>query len=647
MTLNIGSRILVAAALIVVLTFIAFIVYFDFNQRSEITAALKSEIAETGDLATSNISSWLNGRKLLVENIGQNIANAGDDGQVRPLVDRKVLAENFMFTYFGSNQGAMIMHPDEALPDGYDPRQRPWYKDAVAAGASTLTEPYEDASTGSLIVTMAAPVRDGSTVRGVVGGDITIDVLADLVRSMDLGGVGYAFLVNDQGTVLVHPETELTLKPLKEAFPDNPPDLNARLEQLEEQEGDIMFAFFPVEGLPSVKWTLGFAIDRDLAFASLDNFRITAIVTTVIAVIAINLALGILVRNWVSAPVTGMTGAMTRLAEGDLGVDIPGTDKKDEIGAMAAAVQVFKKNAEEVERLARENEAASARAEEQRKAALNQMADSFEQTVLTIVETVAQAANNTQKVAKQLSDSASESSTRAVAVSNAANETTQSVQTVAAATEQLSAAIREIGVQVTQSINIASEAVQGVQRSGSTVGQLADAAQRIGEVVGLIQDIAGQTNLLALNATIEAARAGEAGKGFAVVANEVKSLATQTDKATGDIQSQVEEIQTSSSQSVDEIKSTSGTIEKINEFANAIAAAVEEQGAATREIADSVQKAATGTQEVSSNVSAVTDASSMVSAEAERLLESSSEMQALAEKLKGEVQTFLRSVRGQ
>lgn len=645
MSLNIGSRILLAAAMIVVATFVAFILYFDYQQRTSIQSALQSKLTESGSLATAGISNWLDGRRLLVESLANNIARDSSPEAVSEIASGEALVESFIYSYFGSAEGVMTMYPPDELPPDYDPRKRPWYGDAVAIGDSTLTEPYNDASTGGLIVTATTPVFDGSKLLGVVGGDIDIGILGDLVRSIDLGGIGYGFLVNDQGTILIHPNKDFTLKPIAEVFPENTPSVEEGMDSVINGSGEQLFTFFRVEGLPSVNWYLGFALDREAAYASLSEFRYTAIVTALIAVLAIMGLMGLLVRAWVSRPVLSMTSAMTRLANGENNVDVPGTELKDEIGAMAAAVLVFKNNAAEVDRLARENEEATKRSTKERKRALDQMADNFEQSILSIVETVADAAEKTQSVATQLSANAEESTARAAAVSNAANITTENVQAVASATEELSAAIREIGAQVTQSIDVATEAVEGVNNTTTTVTELAEAAERIGKVVGLIQDIAGQTNLLALNATIEAARAGDAGKGFAVVAGEVKSLANQTDKATGDIQTQVDGIQGSSTRSVSEIESISTTIERINEFCNAIAAAVEQQGAATREIADSVQRAASGTQEVSQNVSAVSHASNMVSEEANSLLNSSREMRQLAQRLREEVLGFLKSVR--
>ncbi|KLN62518.1 chemotaxis protein [Kiloniella spongiae] len=645
MSFNIGSRILAAAALIVVVTFSAFILYFDIHQSNEIRSSLKSKVIETGHLATNGISNWMSGRQLLIENIAENIQSSPTNETAWETINKEILKTAFLSTYFGNNEGDMTLFPDDPLPEDYDPRKRPWYIGTKQTQASFLTEPYVDAFSGNLIVTMASPVQDNSALLGVAGGDIEITTIVDLIRSVDLGGIGYAFLINDQGTVLIHPDKQWTLKPVGEVYPEETPVLSTEMQNFAEGSSDQIFAFFKVEGLPSVNWYLGLAIDRNAAFEELSNFRLTSIITAAIAVLAIMGLLGVLVRLWVSKPVIAMTDSMTNLASGNLDVNIPGQERKDEIGSMAAAVNVFKTNAIEMGRLAQENKESTERHARDRRETLNKMADSFEQSVLSIVETVVQASSNTQDVASQLTASAEESNVRTQAVSNAAIETSQNVQTVAAATEELSAAIREIGVQVTQSIQVTAEAVDGVNRTNGTVTELAGAAQRIGEVVKLISDVAGQTNLLALNATIEAARAGDAGKGFAVVASEVKTLANQTDQATGDIQTQVDGIQGASSQSVQEITNISSTIERMNEFANAIAAAIEEQGAATQEISNSVQKAAAGTQEVSSNVEVVTKASSQVSAEANNLLQSSREMQSMAENLRTEVQSFLSTVR--
>lgn len=645
MFVNIGSRLLTVAALIVIVTFTAFILYFDFNQRQAIRSTLTSDLAETSELATNTISNWIDIRRRLIENFGQ-VINEGDSVDlVANLANRPVMARTFKYAYFGDAQGVMTMAPPDELPEGYDPRQRPWYKDAIAAQNATLTEPYVDASSGSLIVTTAYPIEKNGKVLGVVGGDIDITDLGDLIRSVDLGGMGYAFLANDKGTVLIHPDVKNTLKPVTEVFPENTPKVEEGNEHILDSDQKELYLFKKVTGLPSVNWYLGFAIDRDKAFAALSSFRRTAIIVTLIAVGAIIGLMGVLVKTWVSRPVLKMAGAMSELANRNLDISIPQSSFKDELSQMSDALGVFKENAIKMEELSRENEQASVRMAEERRRTLNDMADSFERKVLSIVENVARSSEQTQDVARRVQESAEESSQRANVVTNAAEETTQSVQTVAAATEQLSAAIREIGGQVTQSIEIARQAVEDVENTNLTITELAGAADKIGEVVSLIQNIAGQTNLLALNATIEAARAGEAGKGFAVVASEVKNLATQTDRATGDIQSQVSGIQISSSDSVSAISAISQIMGQISEYASAIAAAVEQQGAATQEISDSVQRAASGTQEVSSNVTAVSEASNALREEANSLLTASNEMLSLSNLLKTEVVDFLSTVR--
>jgi methyl-accepting chemotaxis protein len=350
-------------------------------------------------------------------------------------------------------------------------------------------------------------------------------------------------------------------------------------------------------------------------------------------------------RAGISNPVARINATMQALAGGDKTVEIPGTDRGDELGAMAKTVQVFKDNMIEADRLRDEQEESKRRTEAERRQAMLDLANRFESSVGGVVSGVNAAATELQATAQTMSASAEQTSRQSSVVAAASEETTRNVQTVASATEELSASIGEITGQVSESTRIVAEAVTQAQETNAKVQGLSDAAQKIGDVVRLINDIAGQTNLLALNATIEAARAGEAGKGFAVVASEVKTLATQTGKATEEIAAQVRSIQEATSSSAQAIAQIAQTINRVSEISTAIASAVEEQGAATQEISRNVQQAAQGTQEVSLNIGGVSQAAGQSGAAAKQVLESADELAGNGVKLSNEVQEFLRTVR--
>ncbi len=344
-------------------------------------------------------------------------------------------------------------------------------------------------------------------------------------------------------------------------------------------------------------------------------------------------------------PLKGIRGAMERLAKGDLSVEIPWRRRTDEIGQMAQAVQVFKDNALAVERLRAEREEAERLAEAARRKEMTQLAARFEAKVKGVVEAVATAAADMQDSATSMAASAEQTSRQATEVAAASGQALDNVHTVAAATEEMSASIAEIGRQVSSSADISATAVQEASRTSETINSLVEAARQIGDVVELINSIAGQTNLLALNATIEAARAGEAGKGFAVVASEVKALATQTARATEEIQAKVQEIQNATSGARGAIEGIGQTIGRIHDIAAGIAAAVEQQGAAARDIAGNVLHAARGTQAVSSSIAGVNQAATDSGAAARRVLGAASGLASEAEKLRSEVTGFLASIR--
>lgn len=398
------------------------------------------------------------------------------------------------------------------------------------------------------------------------------------------------------------------------------------------------------------------ALEKDLEFNLTEGKKAAAqgaaiyaatrlvVIGVIAAAIVMTLLMAYAIIGNVSKPVRLLTNAMSRLAGNDWNVEVPGTARKDELGEMARAVNVFKTNGVEAARRAAEQEGEWA-AKEQRVARLDTLTQTFEAKAGNLVGLVSAAATELQATAQSMTGTAGETTQQATNVAAAAEQASANVQTVAAAAEELAGSITEISRQVAQSAKIAGKAQEDAKRTDGVVKALADSAQKIGEVVSLISNIAGQTNLLALNATIEAARAGDAGKGFAVVASEVKSLATQTAKATEDIARQVSQVQIATKEAVVSIQSIGTTIGEISEIASAIAAAVEEQGSATQEIARNVQQASTGTQEVSSNIVSVSQGANDAGAAASQVLGAAGELSRQAEQLRSEVGLYITGVR--
>ncbi|HVJ42272.1 MAG TPA: methyl-accepting chemotaxis protein [Dongiaceae bacterium] len=377
--------------------------------------------------------------------------------------------------------------------------------------------------------------------------------------------------------------------------------------------------------------------------AARETIYITIGVTVLGIVIGLAIALYI-ARFGIVVPINGVNAAMQSLSSGHLDVAIAGTERGDEVGAMAKTLEVFRDKLAEGERLR-----AAQQAEQEHQLKRAQQVEAavarFEQAIAGVVSTVSSSATELQSTAQSMTATAEETARQSTAVAAASTQTTQNVQTVASATEELSASIREIGSQINEASRIIGSAVSQAAETDAKVKSLSEAAQKIGEVVGLINDIASQTNLLALNATIEAARAGEAGKGFAVVASEVKTLATQTARATDEIDAQIRSIQEASGSSAQAIRAIADTIRRVNEVSTAIASAVEEQGAATQEISRNVQQAAQGTSEVSANIGNVTQAAAETGHAAGDVLTAATGLARNGDTLRREVDNFLRDIR--
>jgi methyl-accepting chemotaxis protein len=369
-----------------------------------------------------------------------------------------------------------------------------------------------------------------------------------------------------------------------------------------------------------------------------------------VVLVTLGLALSLAGAMWVcikglSRPIANLKAAMERLAAADLQVDVPEVGRRDEIGQMARAVEIFKTNGLEVEKLKARQAETERHAANQRKQDMERLATAFENSIGEIIHNVSSAATGMELSANSLTVTAGKTAELSSVVASAADAASSNVESVAVSAEEMASSVQEISSRVRESAEIAVRAATQAEQMNDGVTKLSDAAKRIGDVIDVISTIAAQTNLLALNAAIEAARAGEAGRGFAVVAAEVKSLAEQTTRATGEVSQQISSIQQATEESVSAIREITDTINRVSEISSTVAVAVEEQGAATRQIAVNVQQASDGTSTVAANISDVEKGAAETGAASSEMFSAAKSLSAQSQRLKSEVGTFLTTVR--
>ena len=582
-SLKFSHKILLAASLVVIAAFSLFTLYNDYLQRNAIGGQLKDSLNQIGESTAGNIQNWLSGRILLVENLAES-ANSTPSLEMQNLaLSQRTLLSTFVSIYLGKADGSFITQPPDEMPAGYDPRTRPWYTDAIGAGKTTLTEPYLDVLTKDLIVTIASPVKGASGVSGVAGGDLSLAALVKMISSMRVHGSGYAFLVDAQGRILVDPDTSRAMKTLAEVYPVATPKLSRDISQSNLGGRTQILTFAHVDGLPSVDWYVGVAVDKAEAYAGLSEFRTSAVVATVVAVVLIIALLGLLL-SVLLRPLNLMGRAMHDIAagDGDLTKRLA-VQSRDEFGYLGEGFNLF---VERIQDSMREVACSTVQ--------LNEVALRVVSASNSSMLNSDQQANRTNSVAAAINELGAAAQEIA---QNAARASGHSGDARTLASEGQGVVDRNIAA-----MNRLSTRISG---ASGQIEALNTKTANIGQILEVITGISQQTNLLALNAAIEAARAGEAGRGFAVVADEVRNLAHRTQESASQVQAMIEELQLGAREAVTIMnESQRESVESVS-IANQAGASLESVTLRIGEIDGMNQSVATATEEQTAVVEAI------------------------------------------
>ncbi|MCD1631392.1 methyl-accepting chemotaxis protein [Marinobacter shengliensis] len=593
MQFSFSQKLLVAVGALIIMLMAALTVATDIRLRSTTDRYVDALMADAVEQSTSSISDWLNTRLDMAEATASALEGIRTDNMARTLMEAMTRGGNIMDVYAGTEDGRMLMRSPEVeatLPPDYDPRTRPWFQGAQRLGRSSFTEPYQDASTGATIISAMAPIKSG-LYKGAAGMDIGLGTIDRMLSTITLADTGFAALVNEKGTVLFYPDSEVVRNNISDIIGQRPA-LDGSQHTFEMDGARWSVSFHPIADARAVEWYLVTFVNEDLINAPIVEARVGGLVIAAVGLIVALVALYFGIRL-LMVPVRRLNSAMSSIASGDADLTRRLDDSaSDEFGALAQSFNRFVENIQQVVREVKEG------------------SDDLDENVTALRNTSSTSRSSVESQQSEIDMIA----TAINEMSAAAGEIAQNAQQTAEAAENADQESRESLLTVTASRDAVQKLSNEVNAAAEVIDTLGKDVSSITTVLEVIQGIAEQTNLLALNAAIEAARAGEAGRGFAVVADEVRNLAQRTQSSTEEINNMIERLQKGAGDAVEVMKASTAvsnvSMEKAQdamESLNRIAEAITAISQMTSQIATASEEQTSVTEELNASITRIAD----------------------------------------